>query len=219
MGTAVKQGLAAIRAQVFGFSIGSLLFVTGALTAQFAPSDTVQANIQFALGAVCFTGAAAVQAWIARQCQLAAVGPWRVRDAVQNPDWLAAMLQFVGTLYFNVMTIRALLMPMLDQQQANHEIWRPDLIGSALFLISSIVAWHPVARQRRHSHVSRRSVWICQANLYGSVAFGVSAFAAFNIADGEVRNAALSNWSTFAGGLFFLIGALLLMPRWQRSSD
>lgn len=219
MAAPVKQSLVAIRAQVFGFAVGSMLFVSGALTAQLAPVDSWQANVQFALGAVFFTSAAAVQAWIARQSQVAAVGPWRVRDAVRNPDWLAAMLQFAGTIYFNIMTVRALLVPFIDQQQANRAIWLPDFIGSLLFLLSSIVAWHPVARQRRHAHVSRRSAWICQANLYGSVAFGVSALAAFYTVDGAMRNAPLANWATLVGGLFFLLGALLLLPRWDREQS
>ena len=210
------HGLASIRLQAFGFAIGSLLFASGALTAQFDPEAVQTANVQFVVGALFFTGAAGVQAWIARQNQVAAVGPWHVRDALRNPDWLSAVVQFLGTLYFNAMTIRALVEPFVSQQQANHAIWRPDVVGSSLFLVSSIVAWHPVARERRHAHVARRSVWICQANLWGSIAFGVSAVGAFYTVNGALRNPALANWATFVGGVLFFVGAVLLLPRWTR---
>lgn len=207
--------LAHIRFEALGFAVGSVLFAAGALTAQFAPSSLQAANIEFAAGAVCFTAAAAVQAWVARENQVAAVGPWHVRDAFRNPDWLSAVVQFIGTLYFNAMTIRALVDPYVDPQQANHEIWRPDLLGSVLFLVSSLIAWHPVSRERRHGHVQRRSVWICQANLYGSIAFGVSVIGARYLVDGQLRNPAVANWATFVGAVFFFLGAILLLPRWN----
>ncbi len=173
--------LAHIRFEALGFAVGSVLFAAGALTAQFAPSSLQAANIEFAAGAVCFTAAAAVQAWVARESQVAAVGPWRVRDAFRNPDWLSAVAQFIGTLY----------------------------------LVSSLIAWHPVSRERRHGHVQRRSVWICQANLYGSIAFGVSVIGARYLVDGQLRNPAVANWATFVGAVFFFLGAILLLPRWN----
>ena len=49
-------------------------------------------------------------------------------------------------------------------------------------------------------------------NLAGSVAFGISAVAAFVIpSSGEVWNAELSNLGTFLGALCFLTGAILLL--------
>ena len=51
-------------------------------------------------------------------------------------------------------------------------------------------------------------------NLLGSVAFGVSAVAAYVIpSTGDVWHAELSNLGTFAGALCFLTGAALLLPR------
>ncbi len=216
--TSPSPPLAHIRFEAFGFAVGSLLFAAGALTAQFAPSSSQQANVEFATGAVCFTAAAAVQAWVARENQVAAVGRWHFAEALRNPDWLSAVIQFIGTLAFNVMTIRALIDPYVSAEQANHEMWRPDLVGSALFLVSSLIAWHPVSRERRHGHVRRRSAWICQANLYGSIAFGFSVIGARYLVDGQLRNPAVANWGTFIGGVFFFIGAVLLLPRWDHRS-
>ena len=57
--------------------------------------------------------------------------------------------------------------------------------------------------------------------MLGSVAFGVSAVAAYvGPATGEVRNAELSNLGTLIGALCFLIGAILLLHRrgpWEAS--
>lgn len=211
-----KPRLLLVRVEAFGFAIGSVLFATGALTAQFAPDAAQSSNLQFMIGALFFTAAAAIQGWLAHKHQAAADGAWQVKKAIRNPDWLSSVVQFLGTLYFNAMTIRAFVEPFVSQHQANHAIWRPDMIGSSLFLISSIIAWSPMARQRRHSHVHRRSIWICQANLYGSMAFGVAALAGFYTVDGQLLNSAVANWATFAGGVFFFIGAVLLLPRWSQ---
>ncbi len=56
------------------------------------------------------------------------------------------------------------------------------------------------------------------ANLIGSVAFGASAIAGYvNPATGQLRNAELSNLGTFVGAVFFMVGALLLLP--ERTED
>jgi hypothetical protein len=49
-------------------------------------------------------------------------------------------------------------------------------------------------------------------NMAGSVAFGISAVAAFVIpSSGDVWNAELANLGTFAGALCFLSGAILML--------
>ena len=52
--------------------------------------------------------------------------------------------------------------------------------------------------------------WI---NLFGCVAFGVSAAAAFVSQTGVTANQPLANLGTFAGALCFLTAALLILPR------
>ena len=69
-----------------------------------------------------------------------------------------------------------------------------------------------VVRDRIWDPTSRtwETAWL---NLVGSVAFGVSAIAAYTVPEsGEVVNAALVNLGTFVGALCFLGGALLMTP-------
>ena len=55
-------------------------------------------------------------------------------------------------------------------------------------------------------------------NLGGSIAFGASAVASHVVpASEQPRNVTLMNVGTFAGALFFLIGAVLLLP--ERTQD
>ena len=54
---------------------------------------------------------------------------------------------------------------------------------------------------------------IAALNLTGSIAFGASAMASKLVATtGEPRNIMLVNLGTAVGGLWFLVGALLLLP-------
>lgn len=215
-----RNGLLAIRLQAFGFIIGSMLFALGAISAQFDPTGFGLANGEFAVGAMFFTAASSVQFWISERGRMRTQGVWQqLRTSLQDVDVLSSALQLVGTVYFNVMTLRALVDVYVDQTQANHAIWRPDLIGSMLFLASSLIAFMPVSRQRRHEHVMRRSTWICLFNVAGSLAFGISAIASFYTPGGDVLSATWANATTFAGGIFFLLGAALLLPRWQSKAD
>lgn len=55
--------------------------------------------------------------------------------------------------------------------------------------------------------------WITLANLVGSVAFGVSAVAAYvDPATGQLRNAERAYLGTLVGAVCFFIGAVLLLP-------
>lgn len=209
-----------IRLQAFGFAVGSALFATGSLTSQFSPSSQAAANVQLAIGAVLFTFGAAMQLWLSRLHQAQDdVRVWQLRTEVRNPDLISSVVQLVGTLYFNVMTLRAVFEVYTDPVVANHEIWRPDLIGSALFLLSSAIAWAPVARHRRHNHVWHRSLWISRLNVAGSLAFGVAALGSRYVVDGQLLNPPLANWATFVGAVLFCIAAVLLLPRWAADSD
>ena len=52
-------------------------------------------------------------------------------------NWLAAITQFPGTLFFNVSTLAALAHNATVKQQDRH-VWRPDFFGSTLFLVASV---------------------------------------------------------------------------------
>lgn len=180
-----------------GFSIGSILFSTGAL---MAVTSRGPANGSFALGAVFFTSAAFVQ--------------WR--DAVHHcavnrlrcVDWWAAAVQLVGTLYFNVMTIRAL---SISTDAANYDakVWVPDALGSTLFLVASGLALWSL---RRGDTSNLRESTIAWANMGGSIMFGVSAVAALALTPGALVSPGADSWGTFLGGVGFLIAAILTWP-------
>ena len=54
-------------------------------------------------------------------------------------NWLAAVTQFPGTLFFNIST-GATLVHNLTVKQEDRRVWRPDFYGSTLFLVASVFA-------------------------------------------------------------------------------
>lgn len=108
----------------------------------------------------------------------------------------------------------------LTAQAATHHVWRPDAVGSICFLVASSLAWFEVC----HGWVAWRprswSWWITGVNLTGSVAFGLSAVAAYiDPVTGQVNNADRSALFTFVGAVCFFVGALLLLPERTEKVD
>lgn len=199
-----------LNAMSVGFGVGSALFAVGALMAVWQ-LNLVLNSVVYALGAVCFTTAAGVQ-WVAAADQHP---PARLRD----PDWMSAAIQFVGTVFFNVMTLRALVQSVNPATTSYDAVWNPDVIGSVLFLVSSWIAWHPIAREHRHHLLRGRSRLICWANMLGSVFFGLSAAGAMMLPDGTLKSEGWDNWGTFLGAVGFLVAAIALRPtREERKS-
>ncbi|SNS59736.1 hypothetical protein [Rhodococcoides kyotonense] len=196
-----------LRRESWGFVIGSLLFGLAAVPgyAQWVGVDAD--NITYFVGSLFFTAAA----FIALRLSGRPV-PGEESRSIEVCDWWAAAVQFVGTLLFNLSTGIAMVSG-LTALQADKWVWRPDVFGSAAFLIASGLAvfattetdalWDPEAR-------NWRTTWL---NMIGSVAFGVSAIAAFvDPSTGELRNAAAANLGTFVGAVCFLVAALLMRP-------
>lgn len=187
----------------YGFGIGSVLFATGAVLSAVAVQPVIAALV-YAAGAVGFTFAAGVQLLAAERRHPAS----RLRD----PDWMAAAVQFPGTLAFNVMTLRSVVMALQPDQVSYGQVWTPDVVGSALFLIASWIAWHPIARAKRHHWIPGRSKAINLSNMLGSIFFAASAWGAALLPDGEFQSAFWNNLGTFLGAVCFLIGAVCLLP-------
>ena len=121
-------------------------------------------------------------------------------------DWLAALIQFVGTLFFNVTTFTG-MKHGFSVHQSNARVWAPDAFGSIAFLISSELAYAEVCHRWVGWQRSSLSWRIVALNLLGSIAFGVSAIASFlEPATGEPVSARLANGGTSLGGLCFLRG-------------
>lgn len=98
-------------------------------------------------------------------------------------------------------------------QQQDRLIWAPDLFGSIALMIASTLAWLEVCH-RWWRWDPRDFPWrIVALNLAGSIAFQISAIAAFVSPDtGELVNLPIANLGTFLGAFGFFFGAMLLIP-------
>ena len=175
------------------FSIGSLCFLVGPFPGFVQLVGSAADGTVFFVGSVFFTVAAFLQ--------------FRHSD---GSDRTATFIQLVGTLFFNVDTFRA-MQGAYDNSDVDQLIWRPEAIGSVCFLISGVLGYLAVRSYR----TSERGEWrIAVINLAGCVLFGISAIAGYVVpSSGSVLDLALANWSTSLGALCFLIGAVMILPR------
>jgi hypothetical protein len=195
--------------------VGSLLFALGAVPGYASTVGIRWDNVTFFTGSLFFTSAAFLTYREAVDAAPAAQNPAGRRFFVCQPgriDWWATGVQLIGTLFFNVSTGTAVA-ASLSAQTAHRHVWRPDAIGSVCFLVSSYLAWYEVCHGWAAWRPASWSWWITVANLVGSVAFGISAVAAYvNPVTGEVRDVQRANLGTLIGAVCFFIGALLLLP-------
>src|SRR4051812_36865225 len=112
------------------FAIGSACFVVGPFPGFVHLVGAVADAAVFFVGSLFFTSAAALQA----------LGTPRS----DRENWWAGVIQFGGTLFFNLSTGRALA-SAISHNQEDRLIWRPDLFGSICFLVASWLAWSPSA--------------------------------------------------------------------------
>jgi hypothetical protein len=203
------------------FAAGSTMFLVPALAA--LGSTAAWIAVTFFCGSICFTTASLLQLVTAAELphRFRPRGerrPLRPRSWLpSSADWLGAAIQFPGTILFNVSTFAA-MNTALGTEQLNARVWAPDVLGSACFLASSLLAF----ANAEHSWLSWRPGdidWqIAAANLLGSIAFGVSALASFvSPATGLAVRGDLANLGTALGALGFLVGAILLVPAAERA--
>jgi hypothetical protein len=180
------------------FMIGSACFAVASVPGFSELSDRATA-ITYAVGSVFFTSAAFEQ----------------LRTSERDPfDRWSALIQFAGTILFNVNTFIA-VDERLDPHAQDLLVWTPDAVGSACFLIASAIAWYAVRKQGDDGRARR----IARLNLFGSVAFGFSALASYVVPDtGELANASLAASGTLIGAICFFVAAWLLRPRRAHSS-
>jgi hypothetical protein len=192
-----------------------MLFALGAVPGYAAAVGTRWDAATFFVGSLFFTAAGFLTYREAVDAGPSVPGGRRRRFFVFEPqriDWWATAVQLAGTLFFNISCGNALRVD-LTAQATDQLVWRPDAFGSICFLVASALAWFEVC----HGWVAWRprslSWWITLLNLTGSVAFGVSAVAAYvNPVTGQVRNTDLSYLGTLVGAVCFFVGALLLLP-------
>ncbi len=126
------------------FMVGSACFALPSLPAGSSLLGPTVSAATYFLGSIFFTTAGALQ--------LAA--------STRHRDRLAAGIQLVGTVFFNVNTLLALIDAF---KPITHYlvVWAPDAWGSVAFLISSVISWvvafDDANHGRGHAYAHRRT--------------------------------------------------------------
>ena len=196
--------------------VGSSLFALGSFPPYANGTNPTVVGITYFAGSIFFTSAGYLQfvqtintprkpARVARRMRLFAWQPHRI-------DWWSASVQSIGTLLFNRSTFNAMDAALSTTQQ-ERLVWAPDMFGSIAFMIASMLAWLEVCHGWWKWDPRDTSWRIVALNLVGSIAFQISALAAFiRPATGELVNVPIANLGTFVGAVCFFFGALLLIP-------
>lgn len=205
------------------FAIGSLCFLTAPLPAFVRLVGEQADSAVFFVGSLFFTSAGALQ-WLETINADAGPGPGqerRIRLLSWEPrrlDWWSSGVQLIGTLFFNVTTLRALTIAVTSPSYNQH-VWRPDLLGSICFLLSGYLAYIEVTGGLLRWPQRTLEGGIVGVNLLGCVCFMVAGVAAYvTPSTGDALNVTVVNVGTSLGALGFLIGALLLLPEGARDT-
>jgi hypothetical protein len=189
------------------FGLGSTCFLIGPVPGYVALVGATAAAVTFFVGSVLFTIGGALQTALA--------GPGRADGADGRAAWWAAVVQSLGTLFFNVTTFRALQVTLSDPQY-DRLVWRPDAFGSICFLVSGVLAYRFSARRGWLPRRTGPGWWQPGVNLLGCVFFGVAAVAGYAVAAStSLLDQAAANLTTSAGAACFLacaVGTLRTVP-------
>lgn len=128
----------------------------------------------------------------------------------------SAVVQFAGTLLFNVSTGAAVWAHAATAER--RYVWAPDATGSIAFLLSGALGMVAVTATAGLIELRSRDWQAGVINLIGCVAFAVSAVAAFVRVSGITADERLANLGTFIGALCFLVAALAELPRGRNQS-
>ena len=205
------------------FMIGSVGFALGSVPAYATAAGATADAATFFISSIFFTLASFGQLVQAQSPALAPTETARAQERQpvrlrawlpHDRDWLAAVTQFPGTLFFNSTTALALVQG-LSAQQHDRVVWRPDFYGSVLFLVSSTYAILALGRflSWRPGSPFWRIAWL---NMIGSIAFMASAIGAYVLPKTGVELSPVwANSGTFAGAVCFFVGAWLMIPAWK----
>ncbi len=206
------------------FIVGSACFAVGSVPAYINAVGGVADGLTYFVGSIFFTTASFLQLLQAQTPSMTDVDegqqntPERVaiwRWLPHDRSWLAAITQFAGTLFFNVSTFAALAHNASVHEQDRH-VWRPDVFGSTLFLVSSAFGILAVGSVRSGQRsLPWRIAWL---NMIGSILFMASALASYVLpSTADVINARIVGAGTLLGALCFLVAAALMFPAWKRA--
>ena len=196
------------------FMVGSSLFAVGSFPLYAQLVDGRAVGITFVIGSLFFTAAGySTVVDVINDGREGANSTLHWSWSPRGLLWWAVVVQFVGTLLFNVNTIDAMV-TTFTAEETNRLVWAPDFFGSIAFLVASHLAWvHLGGGRFWFSDIDDPDWWSSMLNYVGSVFFMASAIASFTLTTtGETLNIAIVNSGTFLGALCFLVGAYLLLP-------
>lgn len=177
------------------FAAGSTCFLVAPFPGFVQLVGTTADAAVFFVGSLLFTAAATLQ--------------WRTSGS--GLDWWSAVVQLVGTVFFNITTFRA-MSTAVDSSSYDQLVWRPDAYGSTCFLAAGCMAYVAVAGALFRRPPPGLESGIAAVNLFGCVAFAVAAAGAWVLpTTGSPVNVTIANLTTAVGALAFLVGSLLLL--------
>jgi hypothetical protein len=199
------------------FTIGGSLFAAGAAVAQAGSGDATTAASIYLVGGIFFTtgayaallGAINAPAGVGAGAPAEKAWSWWSYQPLRL-GWLSTFVLFCGTLAFGVSLVDSFI-DGLDTRGVNRLIWRPEVVGCVLFLLSGHLAMTEVCGRHLPCLRRRDLPWsITAINQIGSILFMIAAIAAFTRPQTmhEV-NVAIANWCTFAGAVCFAIGGVM----------
>jgi len=198
------------------FVLGSACFVVGSVPAYADAVGETADGVTYFVGSIFFTAASFLQLVQAQTPSAEPLVFWR--RLPHDRGWLAAITQFAGTLAFNVSTLAALAHNASVREQDRH-VWRPDAVGSTLFLVASVFAILAIGSfwSWRPRSLSWHIAWL---NMLGSIFFMVSALASFVLpGTGELLDDRIAVAGTLLGALCFLIASALMFPAFEPTPD
>lgn len=205
------------RVSASAFVLGGSLFALGAALAQGNVGGPRLSAVVYLVGGVFFTtGAYAGLLLVANAPDgddpdgILHTPPWRWWSLEPGRlDWSSAVTLFVGTLFFGVSLLDALIGELTIAQE-HRLVWSPEVVGCVLFLVSGALALKGIDRDRRRGQRRDLGWWVVVVNQLGSVLFMVAAIAAFvRPASGDALAVGVANWGTLTGALGFAIAGVI----------
>lgn len=199
------------------FVLGGSLFALGAALSQGdVGGPRLSAAVYLAGGVFFTTGAYTALLQVANAPRgadpdgLLRTAPWRWWSLEPGRlDWSSAVTLFVGTLFFAVSLLSALIGD-LTVAQDHRLVWSPEVVGCVLFLVSGHLALTELHHDRPRGQRLDLGYWIVVVNQLGSVLFMVAAVAAFvRPATGDELAVGIANWGTLTGALCFAVAGVM----------
>jgi len=189
------------------FVVGGSLFCVGALLAQAHIGGPLLVGGVFLAGGVFFTTGGYSSVLLAANGRK---GGWRWWSfEPRRLEWASAFVLFVGTLYFGISLLAALIGDLTTAQE-HRLVWSPEVIGCVLFLVSGHLALLQLRHERRRGRRADLGWRIAVVNQVGSALFMVAAVAAFvRPSSGDELAVGIANWSTFAGAACFAAAGVM----------